>query len=214
MDTDTGMTSDHPPVAATEDAVAANPFLDQPEDEQERLKRFQIELEFVQCLANPWYLHNLAQQRYFDDEAFLNYIDYLQYFRRPEYAKFIIYPHCLHFLTLLQSPSFREALLKQETSAFVHEKQYYHWQFLRNQDKVVRKEIGVDGVPVEIKMEDDSSAAEQAIQGQAHPTSASGNGQPASSTEIPAAVGAGGAAASAQILQPQAHANVLSNGVQ
>ncbi|KAG0227634.1 hypothetical protein BGW42_002807 [Actinomortierella wolfii] len=200
METDTGVTSDHPPAD-----VPSNPLLGQPEDEQERLKRFQIELEFVQCLANPWYLHNLAQQRYFDDPAFLNYIDYLQYFRKPEYAKFIIYPHCLHFLTLLQYPSFREALLKQETGAFVHEKQYYHWQYLRNQDKVVRKEIGPDGVPVEIKSEDDyqqqqvkATAQQQPEQAPAVPSPA--QGQP--SVAGAAGVGKGGEQAPLNNPQP------------
>ncbi|KAF9125800.1 hypothetical protein BGW39_007141 [Mortierella sp. 14UC] len=125
----------------------------QTEDEYEQLKRFQVELEFVQCLSNPWYLHHLAQQQYFNQDAFVRYLDYLQYFRKPEYAKFIIYPHCLHFLTLLQHKSFRDQLAKQDTATFVHERQYYHWQFLRNQEKVVRMEIQPDGTMAEIKLE-------------------------------------------------------------
>ncbi|KAF9143304.1 hypothetical protein BGX30_000822 [Mortierella sp. GBA39] len=125
----------------------------QTEDEYEQLKRFQVELEFVQCLSNPWYLHHLAQQQYFNQDAFVRYLDYLQYFRKPEYAKFIIYPHCLHFLTLLQHKSFRDQLAKQDTATFVHERQYYHWQFLRNQDMVVRMEIMPDGTMAEIKTE-------------------------------------------------------------
>ncbi|KAF9348762.1 hypothetical protein BGX26_012859 [Mortierella sp. AD094] len=128
------------------------------EDEYEQLKRFQIELEFVQCLSNPWYLHHLAQQQYFNQDAFVRYLDYLQYFRKPEYAKYIIYPHCLHFLTLLQHKSFRDQLAKQDTATFVHERQYYHWQYLRNQDKVVRMEIMPDGSLVDIKNEPASSA--------------------------------------------------------
>ncbi|KAF9202620.1 hypothetical protein BGZ59_002073 [Podila verticillata] len=133
----------------------------QTEDEYEQLKRFQIELEFVQCLANPWYLHNLAQQGYFGQDAFVRYLDYLQYFRKPEYAKFIIYPHCLHFLTLLQHKSFREQLAKQDTATYVHERQYYHWQYLRNQDKVVRMEIAPDGSRVEIKSDTASGEGQQ-----------------------------------------------------
>ncbi|KAF9958633.1 hypothetical protein BGZ65_001292 [Modicella reniformis] len=128
------------------------------EDEYEQLKRFQIELEFVQCLANPWYLHHIAQQQHFNQDTFVRYLDYLQYFRKPEYAKYIIYPHCLHFLTLLQHKSFRDHLAKQDTATFVHERQYYHWQYLRNQDKVVRMEIMPDGSLQEIKNEDMSAA--------------------------------------------------------
>ncbi|KAK3818692.1 MAG: SOH1-domain-containing protein [Benniella sp.] len=127
------------------------------EDEYEQLKRFQIELEFVQCLSNPWYLHHLAQQQYFNQDSFVRYLDYLQYFRKPEYAKYIIYPHCLHFLTLLQHKSFRDHLAKQDTATFVHERQYYHWQYLRNQDKVVRMEYMPDGSLQEIKNEGTSS---------------------------------------------------------
>ncbi|KAI9146236.1 mediator complex, subunit Med31, partial [Paraphysoderma sedebokerense] len=93
--------------------------------------RFQLELEFIQCLSNPWYLNFLAQQGYFDDPAFINYLKYLQYWKKPEYAKFIIYPHCLHFLELLQSSNFRNSMAKIENATFVHEKQYFHWQFYR-----------------------------------------------------------------------------------
>jgi SOH1 len=105
-------------------------------------ERFEVELEFVQCLASPEYLHCastcgrslllhchfmhhnillsfvkvwlpmcahsvskvlisgifvimlhcsavLAQQRYFDDPAFMNFLQYLTYWRQPQYAKFI-----------------------------------------------------------------------------------------------------------------------------
>lgn len=53
---------------------------------------FQVELEFVQCLGNPNYLHFLAQRGYFKDEKFVNYLDYLQYWKEPEYVKYIKYP--------------------------------------------------------------------------------------------------------------------------
>lgn len=32
---------------------------------------------------------DLAQSGYLDDAAFLRFLDYLQYFKRPQYAKFI-----------------------------------------------------------------------------------------------------------------------------
>ncbi|ORY03796.1 SOH1-domain-containing protein [Basidiobolus meristosporus CBS 931.73] len=95
-------------------------------------ERFQVELEFVQCLANPWYLNYLAQQEYFKNAAFLNYLEYLQYWKKPEYAKFVVYPHALYFLDMLQRESFREAILKQEVATFVHQRQYYHWLYFRH----------------------------------------------------------------------------------
>ncbi|KAF8950367.1 hypothetical protein BGZ52_002778 [Haplosporangium bisporale] len=144
----------------------------QTEDEYEQLKRFQIELEFVQCLANPWYLHNLAQQGYFGQDAFVRYLDYLQYFRKPEYAKFIMYVFTRNGTQQKQGngttkgtgkkhKSFREQLAKQDTATYVHERQYYHWQYLRNQDKVVRMEIAPDGSRVEIKSDTASGEGQQ-----------------------------------------------------
>ncbi|ONM03923.1 Mediator of RNA polymerase II transcription subunit 31 [Zea mays] len=73
-------------------------------------QRFLLELEFVQCLANPTYIHYLAQNRYFEDEAFIGYLKYLKYWQRPEYIKYIMYPHCLFFLELLQNANFRNAM--------------------------------------------------------------------------------------------------------
>lgn len=39
---------------------------------------------------------DLAQQRYFEDPAFLNYLEYLQYWKKPEYAKYIMF----HFISI------------------------------------------------------------------------------------------------------------------
>lgn len=78
-----------------------------PSREPERaanLVRFQSELEaslvkipshmlttqFVQCLAHPMYLHELFRQQYFEQEEMLNYLKYLEYWRKPEYVKFIV----------------------------------------------------------------------------------------------------------------------------
>ncbi|CAM9992864.1 unnamed protein product [Choristocarpus tenellus] len=49
-----------------------------------------MELELMNCLASPEYLHYLAQNGFLDDPAFLRFLEYLQYFKRPEYAKFIV----------------------------------------------------------------------------------------------------------------------------
>lgn len=32
----------------------------------------------------------LAQNRYFEDEAFLAYLAYLQYWQQPQYARFVV----------------------------------------------------------------------------------------------------------------------------
>nr|CAB3495235.1 unnamed protein product [Digitaria exilis] len=59
-------------------------------DSDNGAKRFELELEFVQCLANPTYIHYLAQNRYFEDEAFIGYLKYLKYWQRQEYIKYIM----------------------------------------------------------------------------------------------------------------------------
>lgn len=51
--------------------------------------RFELELEFVQSLANPFYLHQLAQQNILDSPPFVKFLSYLQYWREREYARFI-----------------------------------------------------------------------------------------------------------------------------
>ncbi|CAL9079765.1 unnamed protein product, partial [Musa textilis] len=105
-----------------------NPYKD-PDDGRQR---FLLELEFVQCLANPTYIHYLAQNRYFEDEAFIGYLKYLKYWQRPEYIKFIMYPHCLFFLELLQNANFRNAMAHPGSKELAHRQQYYFWKNYRN----------------------------------------------------------------------------------
>ncbi|KAF2020629.1 mediator of RNA polymerase II transcription subunit 31 [Aaosphaeria arxii CBS 175.79] len=70
--------------------------------------RFELELEFVQCLANPAYLNYLASQKYFDQPEFVAYLGYLQYFKHPKYAKYLHHPGpTLRTLELLQHEKFR-----------------------------------------------------------------------------------------------------------
>ncbi|KAK6343219.1 suppressor of hpr1 [Orbilia blumenaviensis] len=79
--------------------------------------RFEIELEFVQCLANPFYLNYLAQGKYLQDEAFLQYLEYLDYWRQPDYVKFLSYPSfTLNALDLLRQPKFRQDIMVADTA--------------------------------------------------------------------------------------------------
>ncbi|KAG4305470.1 hypothetical protein PORY_001026 [Pneumocystis oryctolagi] len=93
-------------------------------------RRFEQELEFIQCLASPWYLNCtavLAQNGYFKSRAFLNYLEYLSYWRRPEYAQFLTYPACLYHLTLLSSPRFRTEISKADIARKMNDELYYDW---------------------------------------------------------------------------------------
>lgn len=100
-----------------------------PETEDGARMRFQVELEFVQCLANPHYLNFLAQRGYFKEQSFINYLKYLLYWKKPEYAKFLKYPQCLHFLELLQYEHFRRELVNPACAKFIDEQQILHWQY-------------------------------------------------------------------------------------
>jgi mediator of RNA polymerase II transcription subunit 31 len=53
-------------------------------------RRFELELEFVQLLANPAYLTWLAQSDQLKDPALIKFLEYLQYWLRPEYAAYIM----------------------------------------------------------------------------------------------------------------------------
>jgi mediator of RNA polymerase II transcription subunit 31 len=101
------------------------------ETEEQAKQRFEAELEFVQCLANPKYLEFLAQRRYFHEKEFVNYLQYLQYWKTPEYSKFIRYPHALAFLDLLQSHEFRLSLMRTDVADFIARQQRSHWLFSR-----------------------------------------------------------------------------------
>ncbi|KAL5225512.1 hypothetical protein ABZP36_012151 [Zizania latifolia] len=138
-------------------------------DPNDARQRFLLELEFIQCLANPIYIHctvssyplpllfylvwvtsglalfvepilsapasktvDLAQNRYFEDEAFIGYLKYLMYWQRPEYIKYIMYPHCLFFLELLQNATFRNAMAHPASKEIAHREQYFFWKNYRN----------------------------------------------------------------------------------
>ncbi|OJA10535.1 hypothetical protein AZE42_01713 [Rhizopogon vesiculosus] len=113
------MTSDpaQSPQVTTEDPRGAN------------REKFELELEFVQSLANPYYLHSLAQQNILDQPAFINYLEYLLYWKEKDYARFIHYPHALHHLELLQHAQFRSEIKKGK---YLNQMQYDHWRTWRD----------------------------------------------------------------------------------
>lgn len=117
-----------------------------PETEDQQRMRFQVELEFVQCLGNPNYLNCmfaffhqakttvtpiylvLAQRGFFKDSTFINYLKYLLYWKEPDYAKYLKYPMCLYFLDLLQYEHFRRELVNAQCTKFIDDQQILLWQ--------------------------------------------------------------------------------------
>ncbi|KAK1969826.1 SOH1-domain-containing protein [Colletotrichum eremochloae] len=77
--------------------------------------RFEIELEFVQSLANPLYLNHLATQKLLTRPDFVAYLAYLQYWSRPPYLKYLMYPGpTLKHLELLQQEQFRMDIISPD----------------------------------------------------------------------------------------------------
>ena len=96
-----------------------------PADEE----RFLIELEFIQNLSNPKYLSYLAQNRYFQDASFMEFLKYLQYFKEPKYLRHLIFPTCLTFLDeLIKNAHFRHELLSPAFIDHIHAQQgiFFH----------------------------------------------------------------------------------------
>lgn len=154
----------------------------------------------MQCLANPNYLNckfqliifhstfnslsplfyppaDLAQRGYFKDKAFINYLDYLQYWKRPEYAKFIKYPMCLHFLDLLQAEHFRRELTSTQCSKFIDDQIILHWHhYARKRTRLFS-----------------SIASSQGQQGQQKPNTSGQQTESSNSTTASSAAGAAAA---------------------
>lgn len=78
--------------------------------------------QFVQALANPYYLNHLASQKLLQDSTFVAYLDYLQYFAQPEYTRYLSYPGpTLKALELLQQKRFRQEILSPDIVAHLAE---------------------------------------------------------------------------------------------
>ena len=91
-------------------------------------ERFIIELEFIQNLCNIQYLHYLATSGILDEPEFLNFLNYLQYFKQPQYLKHLLFPQALAFLdALILSPMFRRELKVPQFIEFAHKQSGLHW---------------------------------------------------------------------------------------
>ncbi|KAI6232023.1 Mediator of RNA polymerase II transcription subunit 31 [Aphelenchoides besseyi] len=99
------------------------------ETPEEAHRRFEIECEFVQALANPHYLNYLAQRGYFKEQYFVNYLKYLLYFKRPEYARTLKFPQCLYMLEAIQSSHFRDALILSANAKYIEDQLLLQWHF-------------------------------------------------------------------------------------
>lgn len=98
--------------------------------------RFALELEFVQSLASPAYLHYLASMTNNDGQSLLldirfrGFLTYLQKtWSQPEYSRYITYPHAFYFLDLLiNNDAFCREFAQISFRNFCHQQQYFAWQ--------------------------------------------------------------------------------------
>ena len=72
---------------------------------------------------------DLAQNRFFDDPEFVQYLAYLKYWRELPYCSYLLFPHCLSMLELLQHSSFRAALKRADFKEFLFQQQHWHWKY-------------------------------------------------------------------------------------
>eukprot|EP00912_Choanoflagellata_sp_UC4_P000064 UC4_evm4s44 len=95
--------------------------------------RFETELEFVQCLANPFYIHFLARHNHLEDPDFISYLDYLyKYWKSPRYAIFLRYPHCLFYLAILQEPETRTKFKDENWVRIIEQQQSLDWKYQKH----------------------------------------------------------------------------------
>jgi mediator of RNA polymerase II transcription subunit 31 len=104
------------------------------EEEEEALpkNRFELELEFLQYLASPAYLHFLASTSSPDLSDLLPFLRYLrQTYRRPDYIRFVRYPNAFYFLDLLidRPTVFYKEFTLPEFRNFCHQQQFLAWQY-------------------------------------------------------------------------------------
>jgi len=96
--------------------------------------RFELELEFVQSLASPAYLHYLAtnpssdDHNWLDDPEFIEFLRYLlRVWSRPEYNIYLVYPQSLYFLEWMLNHR-REEWAQVGFRNFAHQQQFMSWQ--------------------------------------------------------------------------------------
>ena len=126
-----------------------------------------VPVQFIQCLANPFFCSSLAQRGLFDDDAFVksvlrqvpsrvdlhkarnstcSYLEYLLYFKRPEYARLLIYPQALSVLELLQNADFRAKLAHEGIAGEVASRMIGYWGTWRTGGKSVTSPEAKDAI--------------------------------------------------------------------
>lgn len=90
--------------------------------------KFEKELEFVQLLSNPRYLHFLSKKNYFKNPQFREYLKYLEYWRDEPYSNLLIYPQALVILEAInKDEEFVQKLDDEKIIEYIEEQLTGFW---------------------------------------------------------------------------------------
>ena len=93
--------------------------------------RFEYELDFLQSLANPYYIQYLASRKHLQNPALIHFLKYLQYWKQPQYIKYIQYPACLYYLDKLQNELFRQSCEDPNTMNDIIFQHHCHFDYYK-----------------------------------------------------------------------------------
>ncbi|KAF4676789.1 ubiquitin-specific protease ubp2 [Perkinsus chesapeaki] len=89
---------------------------------------------------------------YFEDEAFLNYLRYLEYLRQAPFFHLLVYPSSMDMIRILRCPSVREQLVKEPTAAraVLQEQLWCSWGMRAEEELKDGKDVEDDEVDEEM----------------------------------------------------------------
>ena len=83
--------------------------------DQSLINQVKYELDFVQSLANAEFVHQLAVDGCLEKPEFIEFLQHLSYWKKPDCIKLLQYPQCLTILQiLLEDVDFRKSIATQE----------------------------------------------------------------------------------------------------
>ena len=87
--------------------------------------RLQYDYDFIQGLVSSDYIKYLSRKGYLRDQAFLNYLRYLRYWKQPEFSKLLQWSQCIDILDMLLQQEIRTELEQNEDFAnFLNDLQF------------------------------------------------------------------------------------------
>lgn len=92
----------------------------------------------------------MIENKFFDDERFCNYLEYLTYFKSSEYIQYVRYPLCLKILEKILDKDFIIFLSQKFKEGFANDLNWQlwaHWIQLSDFDLIMKKDIQYNPPP-------------------------------------------------------------------